>query len=46
MGHLEYILTDFEQLTVLQLLLDNPNMYLDEIQREVYDFTGTVVHTV
>lgn len=38
------ILTDFEQLTVLQLLLDNPNMYLDEIQRELYDFTGTVAH--
>ena len=38
------ILTDFEQLTVLQLLLDNTNMYLDEIRRELYDFTGTIVH--
>ena len=38
------LLTDFEQLTVLQLLLDNPSMFLDEIQRELYDVTGTVVH--
>ena len=38
------LLSDFEELTMLQLLLDNPNMYLYEIQRELYDFTGTVVH--
>ena len=38
------ILTNFEQLTVLQLLLDNPNMYLDKIERELYGFTGTDVH--
>ena len=38
------LLTDFEQLTVLQLLLDNPNMFLDEIQKELYDITGTIAH--
>ena len=37
-------LTDFEQLTVLQSLLDNPSMYLDEIQLQLANTTGTVVH--
>lgn len=29
---------------MLQLLLDNPSIYLDEIQQEVQEITGTIVH--
>ena len=38
------MLNEFEQLTVLQSLLDNPSMYLDEVQQELANVTCTVVH--
>ena len=38
------ILNQFEQLTVLQSLLDDPSMFLDELQQELANITGTLVH--
>ena len=38
------LLTDFEQLTVLQLLLVNPSMYLQELCDELEEATGKRVH--
>ena len=38
------ILDQFEQLMVLQSLLDNPSMFLDELQQELANITGTDVH--
>ena len=38
------ILDQFKQLTVFQSLLDNPSMFLDELQQELANITGTDVH--
>ena len=38
------ILTEFEQISILQSLANNPTMYLDELQSELFDLTGTSVH--
>ena len=35
------ILSEFEELTVLQTLLDKPGLYLREVQEELNDVTGT-----
>ena len=35
------ILNEFEELTVLQTLLDKPGIYLREVQEELNDITGT-----
>ena len=40
---LAVLLNDFEQLTVLQSLINKPTIYLDELQRELHDSTGTLV---
>ena len=34
-------LSDFEELTVLQTLLDKPGLYLREVQQELYDVTSS-----
>ena len=38
------LLTEFEQVAVLQSLTTKPTMYLDELQSELHDLTGTWVH--
>ena len=38
------LLTEFEQVAVLQSLMIKPTMYLEELQSELYDLTGTWVH--
>ena len=40
----ECFLNEFEQVTVMQILIDNPCVYPREIQRQLYDATGTWVH--
>ena len=35
-------MTEFEELTVLELLLNNPSMYLQEVQEELSRVTGSV----
>ncbi len=35
------ILSEFEELTVLQTLLDKPGVYLREVQEELHDITGS-----
>ena len=35
------LLTEFEQLNVLQSLIAKPNIYLSELQEHLYDATGT-----
>ena len=35
------VLSDQEELIVLQLFLDKPGIYLREVQQELYDATGT-----
>ena len=37
------LLTEFEQLNVLQSLIAKPNIYLSELQEHLYDATGTWV---
>ena len=37
-------LNDFEEITLLQTLLDAPGIYLREVQEEMYDVFGTWVH--
>ena len=39
------ILTDFEQFTVLQCLMQRPTAFLDEIQLELFHITGKRVHS-
>jgi len=36
-------LSEFEELTVLQSFLNNPGIYLNEVQEELLDVTGTWV---
>lgn len=38
------LLTEFEQVAVLQSLMIKPTMYLEELQSELCDLTGTLVH--
>ena len=38
------LLNDFEQLSLIQSLLRNPTMYLEELQSELVELTGTMVH--
>ena len=38
------LLNEFEQTTVLQALIDNPSVYLIELQKKLFDTTGTWVH--
>ena len=38
------LLTEFEQISILQSLVNRPTMYLEELQSELYDLTGTWVH--
>lgn len=38
------LLTEFEQVSILQSLANRPTMYLEELQSELYDLTGTWVH--
>lgn len=40
----EQLLSEFEQLTVLQSMIDHPGIYLTELQQLLYDATGTWVH--
>ena len=40
----EQLLSEFEQMTVLQSMVDNPGVYLTELQQQLYDTTGTWVH--
>ena len=40
----ECMLSDFEQVIVMQLLLEKPSAYLSELQQHLYDTTGTWVH--
>ena len=37
-------LTEFESFTVLQSILHNPTAYLEEVQQDLFDTTGTWVH--
>ena len=37
------LLTEFEQLNVLQSIIAKPNIYLSELQEHLYDATGTWV---
>ena len=38
------LLNEFEQTTILQALIDNPSVYLIELQKKLFDTTGTWVH--
>ena len=38
------LLSDFEQTIVLQWLIENPSIYLIELQKKLFDTTGTWVH--
>ena len=38
------MLSDFEQVSILQSLANKPTIYLEELQTELYDLTGTWVH--
>ena len=38
------LLSEFEQVALLQSLMIKPTMYLEELQTELYDLTGTWVH--
>ena len=40
----ECLLGEFEQTTVLQATIDNPSVYLIELQNKLFDTTGTWVH--
>lgn len=40
----QLLLSDFEQTLLLQLIIDNPSIYLAEIQARLDDITGTYVH--
>lgn len=40
----EQILSDFEQITVLQSMIDRPGICLSELQQQLSDATGTWVH--
>ena len=40
----QLLLNDFEQILLIQLLIDNPSMYLNEIQTKLFNATGTDVH--
>ena len=37
-------MTDFESFTTLQSILHKPTAYLEEVQQELFDITGTWVH--
>ena len=37
-------LTEFESFTVLQSILHKPTAYLEEVQQDLFDTTGTWVH--
>ena len=37
-------LTEFESFTILQSILHKPTAYLEEVQQELFDITGTWVH--
>ena len=38
------ILSDFEKISLIQSLVNKPTMYLEELQSELYELTGTRVH--
>jgi transposase len=38
------VLSEFEQISLLQSLVNKPTMYLEELQSELYELTGTWVH--
>ena len=38
------LLSEFEQTIVLQVMIDNPSVYLIELQNKLFDTTGTWVH--
>ena len=38
------VLSEFEQISVIQSLVNKPTMYLEELQSELYELTGTWVH--
>ena len=40
----EWMLGDFEQVTVLQTLVCKPTSYLHEVQRELFQVTGVLHH--
>lgn len=40
----EQLLSNFEQITVLQSMIDRPGIYLTELQQQLNDVTGTWVH--
>ena len=40
----ECLLSEFEQTTVLQAMIDNTSVYLIELQNKRFDTTGTWVH--
>ena len=40
-----YMLSDFEQVSISQSLANKPTMYFEELQTELFDLTGTWVHT-
>ena len=40
----QLLLSDFEQTLVIQLIIDKPSVYLNEIQAKLCDATGTIVH--
>ena len=39
-----HVLNKFEQISLLQSLVNKPTMYLEELQSELYELTGTWVH--
>ena len=40
----EQLLSEFEQITVLQSMVHRPGIYLAELQQQLYNATGTWVH--
>ena len=40
----QHVLSEFEQISLLQSLDNKPTMYLEELQSELYELTGTWVH--
>ena len=40
----QQMLSDFEQIVVLQSMIDRPGIYLSELQQQLKDTTGTWVH--
>ena len=40
----ELLLSEFEQITVLQSMIDRPGIFLIELQQHLNEVTGTTVH--